>query len=79
MTPATPMYLDDLKVGQTFRSGTATVDPERLKSFAAEFDPQPFHLDEAAGAGSLFGDLVASGWQTAAITMGLLVRQRLQD
>ncbi len=46
--------------------------------FAAEFDPQPFHLDEAAGKASLFGGLVASGWHTAAITMRLLVEGELQ-
>lgn len=68
-----PMYLEDFSVGQTFRSGTAAVELDRVKSFAAEFDPQPFHLDEAAARDSLFGRLVASGWHTAAITMRLLV------
>ena len=68
-----PLYLDDLEVGRTFRSGTFTVDPGGLKAFAAEFDPQPFHLDERAARSSLFGGLVASGWHTAAITMRLLV------
>jgi acyl dehydratase len=67
------MFLEDLTVGQTFRSGTVTVDLERSRAFAAEFDPQPFHLDEAAGAGSLFGGLVASGWYTAALSMRLMV------
>ncbi len=42
------LFLDDLYVGQRFRSGTYRIDEERIKSFAAEFDPQPFHLDEAA-------------------------------
>jgi acyl dehydratase len=73
MTPTAPMHLEDFSVGQTFRSGTAAVDPDRLKAFAAEFDPQPFHMDEAAARHSLFGRLVASGWHTAAITMRLLV------
>jgi acyl dehydratase len=73
MTPTTPIYLEDFSVGQTFRSGTARVELERLKAFAAEFDPQPFHLDEEAARDSLFGRLVASGWHTAAITMRLLV------
>jgi acyl dehydratase len=67
------MYLEDLTVGQVFHSGTAAVEPERLKAFAAEFDPQPFHLDEAAAANSLFGGLVASGWHTAALTMRLMI------
>jgi acyl dehydratase len=73
-----PLYLDDLAVGQTFRSGTVTVEPERLKAFAAEFDPQPFHLDEEAAGTSLFGGLVASGWHTAALTMRLLVESDLK-
>jgi acyl dehydratase len=73
MDQVAPMFLEDLKVGQTFRSSTVMVDLERSKSFAAEFDPQPFHLDEAAGAGSLFCGLVASGWYTAALSMRLMV------
>jgi len=72
------LYLEDLAVGQTFRSGTVTVDPVRLKEFAAEFDPQPFHLDEHAAGASLFRGLVASGWHTAALTMRLLVEGDLK-
>jgi acyl dehydratase len=78
MAQAAPLYLEDLAVGQSFRSGTVTVDPVRLKSFAAEFDPQPFHLDEQAAAASPFGGLVASGWHTAALTMRLLVEGDLK-
>ena len=78
MTPTAPLYLEDLSVGQTFRTGSVTVEVGPLKAFAAEFDPQPFHLDEAAAEGSLFGRLVASGWQTAALSMGLLVRGDLR-
>jgi acyl dehydratase len=68
------LYLEDIEAGQTF-SGSARirVDRERIKSFAAEFDPQPFHLDENAAQGSIFGGLAASGWHTAAMTMRLLV------
>jgi len=73
MTPATPMFLEDLTVGQVFHSATVTVDPDQVKAFAAKFDPQPFHLDEAAAAASLFGGLVASGWHTAALSMRLMV------
>jgi acyl dehydratase len=73
MPQSAPLYLEDLAVGQTFGSGTIAVDPLRLKTFAAEFDPQPFHLDERAAGASLFGGLVASGWHTAALTMRLLV------
>ena len=49
------------------------IDGDRIKAFAAEFDPQPFHLDEAAAQASIFGGLAASGWHTAAIAMRLLV------
>src|SRR5580693_4651496 len=68
-----PLYLEDLHVGQRFTSGTYQIDEERIKSFAAEFDPQPFHLDDAAAQGTIFGGLAASGWHTAAITMRLMV------
>ena len=67
------LYFDDFAVGQTFASGTVTVETEAIKAFAAEFDPQPFHLDEEAASASLFGGLVASGWHTAALSMRLLV------
>jgi acyl dehydratase len=73
MSPDSPLFLEDLSVGQTFRTGTIPVDPDRVQAFAAEFDPQPFHLDEAAAGSSAFGRLVASGWHTAALTMRLMV------
>ena len=68
-----PLYYEDLAVGQTFGTGTITVELDMIKAFAAEFDPQPFHMDEDAADGSLFGGLVASGWHTAALSMRLLV------
>lgn len=67
------LYLEDLYVGLRFASGVYRVDGDRIKAFATEFDPQPFHLDEAAGQTSIFGGLAASGWHTAAITMRLMV------
>ena len=73
-----PLYFEDLSVGQTFGTGTVPVEPETLKASAAEFDPQPFHLDEDAARASFFGGLVASGWHTAALTMKLLVGGELQ-
>jgi acyl dehydratase len=73
-----PLYYEDLTVGQTFATGTFMVEPDMIKAFAAEFDPQPFHLDEDAARASLFGGLVASGWHTAALTMRLLVAGELQ-
>ena len=69
----TPHYLEDFAVGQVYGSGAVLVDPAAVKAFAAEFDPQPFHLDEAAAGKSMFGGLAASGWHTAALTMKLLV------
>ena len=66
------LYLEDLHVGQRFVSGTHNMDEARIKQFAREFDPQPFHLDEAAAKASVFGGLAASGWHTAAIAMRLL-------
>jgi acyl dehydratase len=67
------LYLDDLYVGQRFTSGSFHMTEAKIKSFAAEFDPQPFHLDEAAAKASVFGGLAASGWHTAAVAMRLLV------
>jgi acyl dehydratase len=66
-------YLEDLSVGQRFTSPTLTVTEQAIKAFAAEFDPQPFHLDDAAAKKTFFGGLAASGWHTAAMTMRLLV------
>ena len=67
------LYLEDLHVGQRFASGPHQIDEEQIRAFARQFDPQPFHLDAEAAKTTLFGELVASGWQTAAITMRLLV------
>jgi acyl dehydratase len=71
--PTTALYLEDLRVGQQFTSGSLRVDEAEIKAFAARFDPQPFHLDETAAQASLFRGLAASGWHTAALTMRLLV------
>jgi len=67
---------DELAVGMTFETGTAVVAEADVLRFAAEFDPQPFHLDPAAAAASPFKGLAASGWHTAAIVMRLLVDAR---
>ena len=71
-------YLEDFTVGQTFGSGQLKVDTEQIKAFAAEFDPQPFHLDEDAARDTIFGGLAASGWHTAALTMRLLVESEIE-
>jgi acyl dehydratase len=69
-------WFDDLKLGMRFKSGEATVSAEDIKRFASEFDPQPFHLDEAAAQNTVFKGLAASGWHTAAIAMRLAVQAR---
>ena len=64
-------WFDDLHIGATFRSAQMAVSREDILRFAAEFDPQPFHLDEEAARHTIFGGLAASGWHTAAIAMKL--------
>jgi acyl dehydratase len=71
-------YLEDFAVGETYGSGRLRVDEERIKSFAAEFDPQPFHLNAEAARKSILGGLAASGWHTAALAMRLLVDSDLK-
>src|SRR5450755_4256402 len=67
-------YFEDFYVGQKFHSiGQAKVTADEIKEFGTKYDPQPFHLDEAAGQGSFFKGLAASGWLTAAIVMRLRV------
>ncbi len=61
------------------RAATASIELAAIKAFAAAFDPQPFHLDEAAAKASIFGRLVASGWHTMALTMRLLVEGELRS
>src|SRR3981081_1407652 len=77
-TTMTGRYLEDFAVGQTFGSGRLRVEKERIKTFAAEFDPQPFHLDEEAARGSRSGGGGGSGWHPAAMTMRLLVESELK-
>lgn len=68
------LYLEDLKVGQEFLSGEHLLDAEQIIAYAAQFDPQPFHLDPEAAQHSFFQGLAASGWHTMSITMKLLVQ-----
>ncbi len=71
-------YLEDFEPGQKFESGRLIVDRERIMSFGAEFDPQPFHVSERTASESFFKGLAASGWHTAAMTMRLLVEGELK-
>src|ERR1700735_1121879 len=69
------LYFEDFYVGQRFHSlGQAKVTAEEIKEFGQKYDPQPFHLDEAAGENSFFKGLAASGWLTAALVMSLSVQ-----
>src|SRR6187402_3322648 len=73
------MYLEDFTPGQKFsHAADEALNADAIKAFAASYDPQPFHLDEAAAAQSFFGGLAASGWHTAAITMKLLVESGMR-
>lgn len=65
------LYFEDLKPGGVFKGGPATLSQEYLINFASEYDPQPFHTDPELAKDSFFGQLVASGWHTSAITMKL--------
>jgi len=69
-------WFDDLTIGMKFKTGEAQITTPEIKRFAAEFDPQPMHLDEATAAETLFKGLAASGWHTAGIAMRLLVEAR---
>src|SRR5258708_11302257 len=68
-----PLYLEDFTPGTVFELGSIEMTRERILSFAREFDPQPFHTDEEAAKGSIYGGLIASGWHTCAAFMRLFV------
>ena len=72
MSEAKQLYLDDLHVGERFTSESYLLEAARIQEFAAEFDPQPFHLDQVAAEASDLEGLAASGWHTAAVAMRLL-------
>lgn len=69
-------FFEDIEVGQRREVGSFTFTAEAIKKFAAQFDPQRFHLDEEEGRRSLFGGLAASGWHIASVCMKLLVIDR---
>ena len=71
---AADRYLEDFQVGQTFEAGSAVVDYDEIVEFAKRYDPQPFHLDDAAAERSVFKGMTASGWYTAGMTMRLAVQ-----
>ena len=67
------LFLEDLVPGQRFASTPRPMTADAIKTFAASYDPQPFHLDDEAAAATLFAGLAASGWHTAAVTMSMVV------
>jgi acyl dehydratase len=72
-------YFEDLATGTTAELGAHTFTREEIVDFARRFDPQPFHLDEAAAQESLFGALCASGWHTAAVWLRLALDYRKRE
>ena len=75
---AVTIWWEDMQPGTVRELGTTSVTKEEIREFAAKYDPQPFHLDEEAGHASLFGALVASGWQTCGLAMRLTVDNLLR-
>jgi acyl dehydratase len=71
-------YFEDVKVGDKFHTGEHTMTTDEIMAFGRQYDPQPFHTDPAAATGTLFGQLVASGWHTAAVSMRLMVLSDMQ-
>jgi hypothetical protein len=70
--PPVTIYWEDLEPGSTMELGSVTPTAQEIMHFARQFDPQPFHLDEAAGKASIFGGLCASGWHTCSLAMRLM-------
>jgi len=72
-------YLEDFSEGQSFELGEETIREGEIIEFARRFDAQPFHVDPQAAKSSIYGGLIASGWHTASLFMGMLVRGLLHD
>ena len=72
-------YFEDFHVGDATEVGPVTVTEDEIVAFATQFDPQPFHIDPEAAKASPFGGLIASGWHTTALFMGMFVRAVLLD
>jgi len=72
-------YFEDFSAGEELPFGPHSVTRQEIVAFAAEYDPQPFHLDEAAAAETLLGGLAASGWHTCALFMRMLALGWLND
>jgi acyl dehydratase len=71
--PHDDRYFEDYIAGETYTYGSVTLDEASIVAFARQYDPQPFHIDPVAAKDSIYGGLIASGWQTVAETMRILV------
>ena len=71
-------YFEDLKLGDKFGTGDYEMTAEEIIRFGRQYDPQPFHTDPVAAGSTLFGQLVASGWHTAAVSMRLMVQGEME-
>ncbi|MGH7073238.1 MAG: MaoC family dehydratase [Stellaceae bacterium] len=72
-------YFEDFTVGEVFDLGARTLSQDEIIAFARDYDPQPFHVDPEAAKTSIYGGLIASGWQTIGVFMSLLVRNLVND
>jgi len=70
---------EEIEIGATDAFGSYEVTSEEIVAFAEQYDPQPFHVDPDVAQDSMFGELVASGWHTAAMTMRMLVDNHLNE
>ena len=73
------LYFEDLEIGVEREFGSYDVTREEVLEFARKYDPQPFHLSDEAAAETHFGLIAASGWHTAAMTMGIIVRSMAKE
>lgn len=72
-------YFEDLEEGEEVECGSIEVTKEEMLEFAERYDPQPFHVDEEAATESMYGDLIASGWLTCALSARLLVTEYMNE
>ena len=72
-------YLEDFKVGEVIEGGARTISMDEMVAFAREFDPQPFHTDEAAARASMYGGIIASGWHSGSLMMRLFYDSLIRD
>ena len=79
MTANQRRYWQDLRPGERFKTRSITISKQDILEFAADFDPQPYHLNPEAAEGSIFGGLCASGWHVTAVMMRLLTDTFVND